>query len=102
MAMYGDTHRALQKRFDSRRLADLLESRARPVIDDKDRAFIEHANVADSKYVPDGKGHAPTPAWKRTDMIQTFLPQRFQGIAEREGGTISLEEYAALVDRGKG
>jgi len=39
--MYSDEHRALQDRFDSRRVADLLAGFAAPAIDDAARAFIE-------------------------------------------------------------
>lgn len=41
MSMYGETHRDLQDQFDSRRVADLLESMAIPAIDDAAKAFIE-------------------------------------------------------------
>jgi hypothetical protein len=40
---YGETHRALQDRHDTRRLADRLESLAHKEFDAGDRAFIEGA-----------------------------------------------------------
>lgn len=40
--LYGDSHRALQERFDTRTLADTMEAViVRPEINDEDRAFIE-------------------------------------------------------------
>jgi predicted pyridoxine 5'-phosphate oxidase superfamily flavin-nucleotide-binding protein len=41
--LYGQTHRALQDRHDTRRLADRLESLARTEFDTGDREFIEAA-----------------------------------------------------------
>jgi predicted pyridoxine 5'-phosphate oxidase superfamily flavin-nucleotide-binding protein len=41
--LYGESHRALQDRHDTRRLADRLESLAHRELDPKDRAFIESA-----------------------------------------------------------
>jgi uncharacterized protein len=41
VGLYHDGSRRLQDRFDTRRLADRLEERARERIDDGDRAFIE-------------------------------------------------------------
>ncbi|HSC73764.1 MAG TPA: pyridoxamine 5'-phosphate oxidase family protein [Gaiellaceae bacterium] len=41
MSLYHEGSRRLQDRFDTRRLADRLEQRARDRIDDDDRAFIE-------------------------------------------------------------
>lgn len=216
MGMYGETHRDLQDKFDSRRIADLLESMAVPGIDEIARLFIEsrsffflstvdaegqptvsykggapgfvrvidastlafpsydgngmflsmgniaatsrigllfmdfekphrvrvHATatvsandplLADypgadlvvrasvqqafvncpryihkqtpmevSKYVPDEHGKSPMPGWQRIDLMQSFLPEGLQGRAEAEGGTIAIEEYAALAERGEG
>jgi predicted pyridoxine 5'-phosphate oxidase superfamily flavin-nucleotide-binding protein len=41
VGLYHEGSRRLQDRFDTRRLADRLEQRARERIDDDDRAFIE-------------------------------------------------------------
>ncbi len=41
--LYGETHRAFQDRYDTRRLADRLESLAHGEFDAGDRAFIESA-----------------------------------------------------------
>ncbi len=41
--LYGPTHRALQDRHGTQRLADRLESLAHPEFDDADRAFVEAA-----------------------------------------------------------
>jgi predicted pyridoxine 5'-phosphate oxidase superfamily flavin-nucleotide-binding protein len=42
---YNEGNRSLQDRFDSRRLADRLEERARDAIDGDDRAFIESMDM---------------------------------------------------------
>lgn len=55
-----------------------------------------------SRYVPDARGSAPMPAWKRIDAIQEVLPACDQGRAEAEGGLISFEDYEGLVRAGKG
>lgn len=41
--LYGPTHRALQDRHGTERLADRLESLAHPEFDEADRAFVEGA-----------------------------------------------------------
>ena len=53
-----------------------------------------------SRYVPDGNGDAPVPGWKRIDAIQPVLPARDANEAERGGGTIAMEEYGAMLERG--
>ena len=55
-----------------------------------------------SKYVPDDNGDAPMPGWKKVDVIQPFLPDRFQGRAEAEGGVLTFEEYGEQVRQGEG
>lgn len=41
--LYGPTHRALQQRHGTERLADRLEAMAHPEFDDRDRAFVSEA-----------------------------------------------------------
>ena len=60
------------------------------------------ARVEASPYVPDDKGQAPLPAWKRIDGLQDVLSAHDQQRAEAEGGLISQEDYEALVREGKG
>lgn len=57
------------------------------------RYITPQASSVPSKYVPDANGDAPLPAWKRIDLMQGVLPERFQGRADTEGGTISIDEY---------
>jgi predicted pyridoxine 5'-phosphate oxidase superfamily flavin-nucleotide-binding protein len=66
------------------------------------RYITTYRDAQPSRYVPDAHGEAPLPAWKRIDLLQGVLPQRFQGRAEAEGGTISLEEYAERLAAGDG
>jgi uncharacterized protein len=62
-SMYGDEHRELQDRFDSRALADTLEAvTVMPVIDDAAKAFIESRSFFFLSTV-DGEGQ-PTVSYK--------------------------------------
>ncbi len=55
-----------------------------------------------SKYVPQPGKETPLPQWKRIDAIQDALPASDQGIAEKLGGTITPEEYGAMIMNGQG
>jgi hypothetical protein len=46
-----------------------------------------------SEYVPRIGTNTPLAAWKRIDDVQSELPAKDQGRAEREGGISSREEY---------
>jgi hypothetical protein len=39
---------------------------------------------------------------RRIDARQDLLPEHESGVAEDLGGTITFEEYAALVNKGNG
>jgi uncharacterized protein len=64
------------------------------------RYIHRHRRQAPSKYVPDGAGRQPYPAWKRIDGLQDALPPADQGRAEAEGGTITDEAYEQRVRAG--
>lgn len=53
-----------------------------------------------SKYVPVADATTPLPPWKRIDAIQDVLPAHDHDIAEKMGGVISFEEYAAMLMAG--
>jgi len=66
------------------------------------RYIHSYQRVASSRYMP-GAGTTPPPAqWKRIDALQDVLPARDAGLAERSGGTITPEEYGALVMSARG
>jgi hypothetical protein len=44
----------------------------------------------------------PPPQWKRIDALQDVLPQRERNLAQDLGGTISMEEYGAMVLKNEG
>ena len=45
-ALYGESHRRLQRQFDTERLADRIEQRLyRTALTDEDRAFIERLDL---------------------------------------------------------
>lgn len=64
------------------------------------RYIHKHQRVASSKYVPDATGKQPFPAWKRIDVVQDALRTVDQGVAEEEGGTITVEQYMENVVSG--
>jgi len=70
-----------------------------------DKAFIncaryihKHQRVEETnRYVPDDKGAAPLPSWKRIDMLQEALPEGDLNRVEESGGTITEDEYKRKV-----
>jgi len=64
------------------------------------RYIHKHTRVETSPYVPAADGSQPFPAWKRIDGLQPVLHPDDQGCAEREGGTITEEEYMEKVLEG--
>ena len=65
--------------------------------------YIHKRGLAErSKYVPREAVPTPFAQWKRIDMIQGVLPQADQGVAQQQGGTITMDEYFAKVARGEG
>ncbi len=61
------------------------------------RYIHRHQRTASSQYVPDEHGHAPTPAWKRIDMVQDVLTDDDRTRTARAGGTITFEDYVAKL-----
>jgi predicted pyridoxine 5'-phosphate oxidase superfamily flavin-nucleotide-binding protein len=56
-----------------------------------------------SKYAPQaGCAAPPPPQWKRIDALQDSLPDRERELAKELGGTITFEEYAALLIKSEG
>ena len=64
------------------------------------RYITKHASPEPSRFVPDADGNAPLATWKRIDLLQDVIPERFQGRAEDEGGTLTIDEYERQVDEG--
>ena len=64
------------------------------------RYITPRSPTAEPKYVPDANGQAPLPGWKKIDALQPFLPARFQGVAEAEGGVITGDEYGRRLQQG--
>lgn len=65
------------------------------------RYIHKHQRVAASQYVPQADGPAPLPPWKRIDAVQDVLPERDRDRVADHGGTITPEEYGALVMKGE-
>ena len=56
--------------------------------------------VRESRYVPREDSQTPLAGWKRIDIVQSVLPARDKGRAEKEGGTITVEEWFAMIAKG--
>jgi len=62
------------------------------------RYVHKYQRLQTSKYAPQaGCEMPPAPQWKRIDMLQNVLPEREKDLAEKLGGTITFQEYSALV-----
>ncbi|HLW71061.1 MAG TPA: pyridoxamine 5'-phosphate oxidase family protein [Candidatus Binataceae bacterium] len=67
------------------------------------RYIHKYERVQTSKYAPQTNcGTPPPPQWKRIDALQDVLPEREKDVAEKLGGTITFEEYGALVAKRDG
>ena len=64
------------------------------------RYVHRYKKARESKYVPREGTETPFAGWKRVDDVQSHLPARDQGRAEREGGLRTRAEYDALVVTG--
>ncbi|MDP6661134.1 MAG: pyridoxamine 5'-phosphate oxidase family protein [Alphaproteobacteria bacterium] len=56
--------------------------------------------VKESRYVPREDSQTPLAGWKRINIVQGVLPARDKGRAEKEGGTITVEEWFAMIAKG--
>ena len=61
------------------------------------RYITRQASTTPAIHVPDENGHAPLADWKRIDLLQDVLPERFRDLAEHDGGTLTIDEYAAKI-----
>ncbi len=67
------------------------------------RYIHKYQRVHSSKYAPEADRPAPpAPQWKRIDTLQDVLPEREKTLAKQLGGTLTFEEYSALVAKGQG
>jgi hypothetical protein len=67
------------------------------------RYIHKYERLQTSKYAPQaGSAAPPSPQWKRIDAIQDALPDRERDLAKQLGGTITFEEYGALVIKREG
>lgn len=65
------------------------------------RYINKYQRLESSNYVPQKDCAAPSAQWKRIDNLQDSLPSRDKQIAETLGGTITTEEYVAMVIKGQ-
>lgn len=65
------------------------------------RDITRQASSVPARHVPDANGQTPLAEWKKIDLLQPVLPERFRNLADAEGGTITIDEYAAKVLRGE-
>lgn len=65
------------------------------------RYIHKYQRLQTSKYVPQVDCPTALAQWKRIDALQDALPERDKNIADKLGGTITPEEYGALLSRGE-
>lgn len=65
------------------------------------RYITRQASSVPASHVPDASGRAPLAEWKKIDLLQGVLPERFRNLADAEGGTISVDEYNEKVRKGE-
>ncbi len=63
------------------------------------RYIHKYVKEAPSTYVPRADCETPLPDWKKLDMIQPALAAKDQGKAEKQGGTITIEELMKIEAR---
>lgn len=66
------------------------------------RYIHQYQRIATSKYAPQPECEAPVPQWKRIDALQDVLAETDKHLVETLGGTITPEEYGALLVKGEG
>lgn len=73
-----------------------------------DRVFLNcaryihpHRRLHTSKYVPAADGSQPYPAWKRIDALQGSLRPADEGLAMKNGGLITQEQYGEALMKGE-
>ena len=65
------------------------------------RYIVKHRRVDASPYVPDDDGNAPVPAWKKIGDLEPFLRPVDRARIAEGGESVTVEEYAELVERGE-
>ena len=54
-----------------------------------------------SPFAPKPDGSAPRPSWKRLDYIQDTMSEADRAATEAEGGTLDLDTYCGMLNRGE-
>lgn len=63
------------------------------------RYIHKYQRIESSNYVPRDAKETPMPDWKRLDILQDSLPAKDQGKADKQGGTLTMEQLQALEHR---
>ncbi len=66
------------------------------------RYIHKYRKEAPSRYVPRTDCETPYAEWKRIDFLQDALAPKDAGKTAAGGGTLTIEEWAAKVQRGEG
>jgi predicted pyridoxine 5'-phosphate oxidase superfamily flavin-nucleotide-binding protein len=66
------------------------------------RYIHRYEKTADSQYLPDARGEAPLPAWKRLDIAQEALTEKDRARVAPAGGVIDFDAYGEMVAKGEG
>ncbi|MBW8882520.1 MAG: pyridoxamine 5'-phosphate oxidase family protein, partial [Asticcacaulis sp.] len=101
--LYHDGNRQLQDQFDSRRIADRLESLARTAFSDDDKAYIESViyvflSTADANGHPDCSFKGGPPGFVRvTGPAQLAFPDYDGNGMFKSLGNITVNPHVALL-----
>tara|TARA_Y100000588_G_scaffold343914_1_gene389729 strand:+ start:116 stop:772 length:657 start_codon:yes stop_codon:yes gene_type:complete len=66
------------------------------------RYIPKFIKVESSRYLPKPGRETPLAGWKRIDAVQDALPEKDVGRPEREGGVITMDQWATLKQKGEG
>ncbi len=72
------------------------------VITNCPRYIHKMQRIEQSHSVPTSDKETPYANWKRIDEVQEALPAKDHGKADKEGGTITLDDWVENVAQGKG
>lgn len=94
-----DKQDPLLKEFDGAEL--VIRIKLSEIFFNCPRYIHKYERKETSQYAPQPDCEAPIPAWKRIDAVQDVISEADKEKAEKLG-TITPEEYGAMVQQGKG
>lgn len=65
------------------------------------RYIHRYQRISESRYIPKAECQTPLPVWKRLDAVQDVINFQERAKVALEGGIITMEEYAAMLQKGE-